>query len=263
MSVSLVIPNKRHAPYPLEAITVESRMSRQNDTIEVRLAKNVAEVAQAQQLRAQIFGQEFGLSFPSGYDIEPLDAYCVHLLAWCDRRLIGTARLLDRSGAARSGQFYSEQAFDISQVLASVDTNIMELGRVCIHPDFRTIGTIMHLWTGVARQVRVWRVTHLMGCASIPLGPGNVQAWLEQLDPQQQLHLPISAYQPLPMSADTTLPRIPALLSAYLRMNARIGLVPRFDAEFQCADVFVWLPLADFSERYRQHFARILRSEKT
>ena len=101
-----------------------------------------------------------------------------------------------------------------------------------------------------------------MGCASIPLGSGSVHAWIKQLDPQQQLHLPISAYQPLPDSADITLPRIPALLNAYLRMNSRIGLVPCLDEDFQCADVFVWLPLAEVSERYRQHFARILRGEK-
>lgn len=235
-------------------------MSRQRPALDVRLARSDQDIAASQALRTAVFAAEFGVQFDDGQDSDPLDQFCAHLLVWDGERLVGTARLLDRERARQAGRFYSEQDFHIQPLLQCAPGNIMEVGRVCIDPAYRNLATISHLWRGMALQATCWQATHLMGCASIPLGNGDIQGWLDQLPASQLIDLPIHSRRQLPVAVSGFAPRIPPLLAAYLRMNARLGRQACFDGAFHCADVLVWLPMADVSSRYRQHFASALQA---
>ena len=54
----------------------------------------------------------------------------------------------------------------------------MEVGRTCVHADYRTGATIALLWQGLARFMVMNRFDYPMGCASIPLRTGTHEALL-------------------------------------------------------------------------------------
>ncbi len=221
-----------------------------------RLAQGVLDVRQAQRLRAEVFGAEFGIAFPSGLDEERLDAYCAHLLVYDGERLVATTRLLDRHRARIAGGFYTSQEFDLSQLLAQAPHNILEIGRTCVHPEYRSAAAINALWQGIGQVVADWRIDAMMGCASIPLGSGDCQGWLNRLPSEQKLQLSARPLRRLPPAIFAQDPIIPPLLKAYLRMNALVGTDACFDPEFHCADVLIWLPLSRMDTRYLERFGK-------
>jgi putative hemolysin len=54
--------------------------------------------------------------------------------------------------------------------------SLVEVGRSCIHPDYRRGGVITLLWAGLARYMLTAGFEYLMGCASISLADGGDQA---------------------------------------------------------------------------------------
>ena len=235
----------QHAPQPMPSNRRQLR---------VRLAAGVLDVRAAQRLRAQVFGEEFAMSFKNGIDEERLDAYCAHLLVFDADKLIATTRLLDRHRARLAGGFYSQQEFNLDELLNSTQGSILELGRTCVHPDYRCMAAINTLWQGVGQVVAAWKIDVLMGCASIPLGVGDCQGWLNRLPESQRLSISVRPKRHLPTTALSRDPILPPLLKAYLRMNAQVGRFACFDPVFHCADVLVWLPLAQMDARYLGHF---------
>ena len=87
--------------------------------VQVRWARHLDEVRQAQRLRYTVFADEMGATlstFLAGHDIDAFDDYCEHLMV-CDaeqERVIGTYRLLTPAQALRAGGLYSDQEFDLA-----------------------------------------------------------------------------------------------------------------------------------------------------
>lgn len=224
--------------------------------LQVRLAQGVADVRAAQRLRAQVFGAEFGIDFPNGIDEERLDTYCAHLLVHDGDRLIATTRLIDDHRARLAGGFYTSQEFDLSALLSQTTAPILEIGRTCVHPEYRSAAAINALWHGIGMVVADWKSEILMGCASISLGSGDCQGWLDRLPEQQRLQQQVRPKRILPKRVINQEPTLPPLLKAYLRMNAQVGRQACFDPVFHCADVFIWLPLAQMDQRYFGRFGQ-------
>lgn len=231
-----------------------ARPAQRDSLLSVRLAAGVLDVRAAQRLRAQVFGEEFAMSFKNGLDEERLDAYCAHLLVFDGDQLIATTRLLDQHRARLAGGFYSQQEFNLAPLLSTTQGNILELGRTCVHPDYRSMAAINVLWQGVGQVVAAWKIDVLMGCASIPLGVGDCQGWLNRLPESQRLSTSVRPKRHLPTTVLSRDPILPPLLKAYLRMNAQVGRFACFDPVFHCADVLIWLPLAQMDARYLAHF---------
>jgi len=219
--------------------------------LSIRLADSVDEMRLAQRLRAEAFGPAFGVQFESGFDEDRLDVYCAHLLVFEGARLVATTRLLDRTRADLAGGFYSEQEFDLKDTLEATQGNILEIGRTCVAPNYSSMRAIQALWQGIAEVVLQWNVKTLMGCASMPLGDGDCQGWLNALPEKHRLTLPIRARHKLPQPISQKYPEIPTLLKTYLRMNAQLGAQACFDPVFHCADVLIWLSVAEMTTSYR------------
>jgi putative hemolysin len=220
--------------------------------LSVRLAESVDEMQQAQRLRAEAFGPAFGMQFENGLDEDRFDVYCVHLLVFEGSRLVATTRMLDRARASLAGGFYSEEEFDLKDALAATQGNVLEVGRTCVAPDYSSMRAIQTLWQGVADVAVQWNAETLIGCASLALGSGDCQGWLNALPEQHRLQLPIRSRRPLPQSNSTHYPAIPTLLKTYLRMNARLGAHACFDPVFRCADVLIWLSVAEMTAKYHE-----------
>ncbi len=220
--------------------------------LSVRLAENVDEVRLAQRLRAEAFGPAFSMQFENGLDEDRFDVYCAHLLVFEGSRLVATTRMLDRERACLAGGFYSEEEFDLRNALEATQGNILEIGRTCVAPDYSSMRAIQTLWQGVAEVAAQWNTETLIGCASLPLGDGDCQGWLNALPEKHRLDFPIRARCRLPQPISKRTPEIPTLLKTYLRMNARLGAQACFDPMFHCADVLIWLSLAEMTAKYRE-----------
>lgn len=234
------------------------------DRLTVAFARFPAEIEEAQRLRHRIFCGELGArlhSLKTGLDMDRFDPYCHHLLVK-DRALnkvVGCTRILTDSQAAMAGGFYSETEFDLSRILM-LPGRFMEIGRTCVHPDYRTGATISLLWLGLARFMAAYGYDHLIGCASIPLHSDDCQA-LPVIDYLRRHHLSpehLRAYpkRPLPARDVTAMGtvNIPALLKGYLRLGARVCGEPCWDPDFNVADVFVLLMRARLNQRYARRF---------
>lgn len=231
---------------------------------QVGFAETVEEVRAAQQLRYDIFAGEMGARLHNqipGLDHDHLDPYCRHVLVWepLTKQLIGCTRILTEDSARRAGGFYSQSEFDLGAVLA-LPGRFAEIGRTCVHRDYRNGATISALWSGIARFVAEQRIDSLIGCASIPLGENGAmaQAIFSEL---AQHHLTAEELRVKPL---IPLPRhdivarndypLPPLLKAYLRVGAKICGEPFLDEDFQVADVFILVSTRQITRRYARHF---------
>jgi putative hemolysin len=231
----------------------------------VCLASTDSEIEASQELRHAIFCGEMGASLHGsrdGRDIDEFDRHCQHLIVTdCETgQLAGSTRLLFNEGARAAGMFYSESEFDLDTVLA-LSGRIMEVGRTCIHPDYRTGTAIRALWNGIAQQVVQHDIDYLIGCASLPMdgNGGHAQAIVDRLrdkyfTPQELRVTPrqsLPETTPLPKNASLVLP---ALLKAYLRLGAKVGGEACWDPDFNVADVFIFLHRDRLAPRYSRTF---------
>lgn len=233
----------------------------------VELATSTAALQEAQALRYRVFAEECGarLSSPvAGLDVDEFDAYCEHLLVRDSHtgEVVATTRLLDSQGARRAGGFYSEGEFQLIG-LEQLRGPVLEIGRTCVHPNYRNGPTISTLWSGLAQIMNERNYGFLMGCASISMGDGGLQAhavmqrlrqrylsreWLNAV-PRRPL-----VDMPLPENVTT---QMPALLKAYMRLGAKICGEPCWDPEFNVADVFILLHRDQLCPRYARHFKAV------
>lgn len=195
------------------------------------LASTPTAVLASQRLRHQVFMQELGAR-PSGtdpgVDADIYDAFCHHLLVWDTEtgEVVASTRILMSEIAPLAGGFYSKGEFELG-VLERLPGRIMEVGRTCVHPDYRNGWAINALWTGLARIMIERQVRHMIGCASIPFTPGDTSTYGLLADLQAKHRAPkafsVRPLRPIPPSAAITTPRAaPPLLKAYLRLGAWI-----------------------------------------
>jgi putative hemolysin len=239
---------------------------RHKPRLEARFVRQAEELREAQRLRAEVFGSEYGVHFDNaeGLDTDAFDAYCEHLSVYdtANDLLVATTRLLTGERARLAGSFYSAHEFDMT-ALAALQGRVLEIGRTCVHPDYRSGAAITVLWSALSDYMLRQDFSYLLGCASISLRDGghNFAAIMPEL---REKHLVEPALRVVPRRgveleapyAANGTASLPPLLKAYLRMGCKIGGEACWDPEFQCADVFVLLDVAAMSARYAQRFLK-------
>jgi putative hemolysin len=219
---------------------------------------------EAQALRYQVFSQEFSAKLKGaeqGLDMDDYDPHCAHIGVrdLNSGRLVATTRLLDHQAAKTLGSFYSEEEFSLHG-LAHLQGPILEIGRTCVDPGYRNGGTIAVLWGELAEVLNEGSYRYLMGCASIPMQDGGVQAQaiMQRLRERYlcQEHLRAEPKNPLPSLEvpSNVIAEMPPLLKAYMRLGAKICGEPCWDQDFQVADVFILLKRDELCPRYARHF---------
>ncbi|MFO7808248.1 GNAT family N-acetyltransferase [Guyparkeria sp.] len=249
-----------------------SRRGRPNESggLTVAFATTVAEREACYRLRYRVFVEEMGAKIPPGHgglERDAFDPHCHHLMVSDGRGgLVACTRVLTDTQACLTGGFYSEQEFDLGRI-RTLPGRVMEIGRTCVHPDWRRGGTIAALWAGLARFMADNRFGYLIGCASIPMDDGGATA-RAITDNLLQRHLApadrrVHPRRPLPtvdgpVSMQST--RLPPLLKAYMRLGATVGGEACWDPAFGCADLFILLESADLQSRYLRHFVERRRA---
>lgn len=248
----------------LQTRTAPALESAHGQRYTVRFAATASEIREAQKLRYRVFAEEFGARLQTretGVDEDFYDPHCEHLIVRDEEegRIVGTYRVLSPAAAERVGNYYSENEFYLTR-LQHLRPRIVEIGRSCIDPAYRSGAVIALLWAKLAEYMTANDYGYLVGCASIGMADGghNAANLFVQL---AEKHMAPAEYQvaprcPLPFEAlaDGTPATVPPLLKGYLRAGAWICGEPAWDPDFNSADLLLLLPMSNLSTRYRKHF---------
>jgi putative hemolysin len=235
----------------------------------VKIAENEAELRAAQALRYEVFVRELGgggamVDHDAGLEMDRFDPFFDHMLVTDDStgQVAGVYRLLRSDQAERAGQYYSDDEYDLS-VLKSSGRTLLELGRSCLHRDYRGGMAMFHLWNGLAEYVAQHGVEVLFGTASFH--GTDVQALAQPLSMLHHNHLAPAdlrvrarEFQPMNLLAEEALDRrkamleVPALIKAYLRLGGFVGEGAFVDHAFNTTDVCLILDTARMNDRQRR-----------
>ena len=243
---------------------VRSLDNRRPRLLQAERLQGAKALREAQALRFRIFSSEFSAQLKGaelGLDMDDYDPHCQHIGVrdLHSGALVATTRLLDHSAAQKLGRFYSEEEFNLVG-LSNLQGPILELGRTCVDPAYRNGATITVLWSELAEILNEGDYRYLMGCASVTMQDGGLQAAvIMQRLREQHLsteHLCAIPLTPLPevQLPDNLHAEMPPLLQAYMRLGAKICGEPSWDKDFQVADLFILLKREVLSPRYARHF---------
>ena len=190
-------------------------------------------------------------SFLTLRDEDSYDAACDHLLVECEGEVVGTYRMQTGERAGQHGGFYSAQEFDLSP-FDELRSEVLELGRACVHSEHRNIHVLSLLWRGIAEYSRENGCRYLLGCSSLTSQDPEEGIALHQM--LSQKHLAASRFQTTPLPGwecpspkaerdPAPVPRAPKLLTAYLSLGAKICAPPALDREFKTIDFLTLLDL--------------------
>ncbi|MBX6321848.1 MAG: GNAT family N-acetyltransferase [Rhodospirillaceae bacterium] len=247
--------------------------------IELRLAETPAEVEAAQALRYRVFYDEMSARPTPEMaavrrDFDSFDPFCDHLLVIDHKRgagaagVVGTYRLLRREMAARRGQFYSVDEYDIAPLLAHRG-EILELGRSCIAAEYRTRSAMQLMWRGIADYVMFYDIGLMFGCASLPGTDVRRHAlplsylYHNHLAPPElrPVALPhrrveMRMLEPGAIDARAALAALPPLIKGYLRLGGFVGDGAVIDEQFNTTDVSIVVKTDWVTGRYYRHYTR-------
>ena len=171
-------------------------------------------------------------------DFDRFDSICDHLLV-IDRdrhagdQIVGTYLMLLRPDAESQGGYYSSSEFDIADFVGGFGgRNASEIGRSCVHADYRNQRIVELLWRGLAHYYRVNNVERIFGCASFPgTDPEALALPLSYLyhfhlaPPELRVralpdrHVPMDRIAKDDISPRSAIKQVPALIRAYLRLG--------------------------------------------
>ena len=273
LSVPLAVPAARTPRSGWQCVSADGRF-------EVRLTRAPEDIAAAQRLRYRVFYEEMAAE-PSpemaklGLDFDQFDRLCDHLMVFDRNRpegeqAVGTYRLLRREVATLHGGFYSSSEYDLQPMIDYVGPRggLLELGRSCVHREYRTNATIQLLWRGISTYVADHGISFMFGCASFPGTDPQVHALplsylhYHHLPPVewrvralQERHVPMNQLPPDQINPRAALHALPPLIKGYLRLGAYIGDGAVIDRQFGTTDVFILLPVERIAPKYQNRFS--------
>ena len=231
----------------------------------VSLAQSANDLVECQRLRYMVFNLELGeglsTSDRSGLDIDPFDSFCDHLMVRDleSGKLVGTYRLQTGEVARRNLGYYGNQLFDFS-VYDSVRKEMLELGRACVHLDYRNSNVLNMLWKGIAMYAMRCNARYLLGCSSLTSQDENEGTLFYESLKEKYLAAPSLRTLPHPAfqcPSNGTVGEIsapPRLFRAYLDVSGRICGPPAIDREFKTIDFLTLVDLQQIPPRVRARF---------
>lgn len=260
--------------------TADDQISSIADGVSVRLTRTADEVIASQRLRYTVFYEEYKAkadekTLAARLDADEYDAVTDHLVVLDERlpagpeQIVGTYRLLRRDVADKFGRFYTSSEFDIAPLLGS-GAELLELGRSCVLPPYRTRPVLQKLWQGIAHYVAEHRIGLMFGCAS--LYGTDVEALAPQMSYLHHYHLAAPELRPRALesryiemnrmakddiNARAVFSSMPPLIKGYMRLGASIGEGAVIDHQFNTTDVCIVMPTHLITEKYLKHYQRV------
>ncbi|MEJ6398917.1 GNAT family N-acetyltransferase [Yoonia sp. 208BN28-4] len=246
-------------------------MTQPSPEFQVSLARSDDEIAQAQRLRYDVFIREMGGDGPlvdhaAGRDVDAFDAAADHMVLRdmtrpAGQRIVGVYRLLTMAGAEKAGGFYSASEFDLSPLIRS-GRRLLELGRSCVHKDYRGGQGMFQLWSALARYVSTHQIDVLFGVASfhgtdtqahaLPLAYlHHAHLAPAELCPRATVFHDMNTIPADQIDRKAAMRAVPPLIKAYLRLGGMVGAGAFVDHAFNTTDVCLVLDLDRMSDKQR------------
>lgn len=247
---------------------------------ETRLAASEAEIRAAQHLRYKVFVEELGgggamVDHGAELEMDRFDPHFDHLLLIDHARpgalrdqVVGVYRLLTGEGAARAGQFYSADEYDLGK-LTSSGRRLLELGRSCLHPEYRGGPAMMLMWAALADYVTERGIEILFGVASFHgtdidalAGPLSVLHARHLAPEPLRVRAQPDAFQRMDLVPEAALDRVaamravPPLIKGYLKLGGFVGEGAYVDHVFNTVDVCLILDTRLLNEKQSRLFRR-------
>ena len=240
----------------------------------IKIAESNFEIKKAQSLRYKIFFKEkkikkknFKFLLQRDYDF--YDKISDHLIIIDNNReirdnVIGTYRLLRGNCAKLYRGFYTEQEFDISNLKKNFSSkDILELGRSCVHPQYRSGIILKLLWQGISNYIKMYKIKILMGCASFHgTNPSKFKDEFSLLYKSYRLpeDYDVKSLQSNAISFNkninhsTILNKLPPLIKGYLKAGGMVSENFYIDKEFETIDYCVIMLIEKIVSRYQNKF---------
>ena len=228
----------------------------------VGLAESLEDLIECQRLRYLVFNCELGEGLETskliGLDRDRFDFICDHLMVRDANSgsVVGTYRMQSGFRAKGNLGYYSEQFFDFAP-FERIRPEVLELGRACVHADYRNTIVLHLLWKAIARYSASCGAQYLLGCSSLTSQDENDGMALYEELRDGFLIEPELRTQPKPAVrcvATAPVPRpteMPRLFRAYLNVSARLCGPPAIDREFKTIDFLTLIDLQRIPDRVR------------
>lgn len=236
-----------------------------------RLAATDEDVRACQRLRYRTFYQARGLACdPDGIDVDEFDPDCRHMMVEevFSGALVCCFRLMPLESGAEIGRTYSARWYDLEK-LRHYPGKLVEMGRFCVHPDWKDPAILRVAWSALTRYVDQEEIALLFGCSSFQgidaeeyadafallkerhLAP---RRWLPRVKAPQVFRFGRTLRECTPDMA-LALRRMPPLLRTYLTMGGWVSDHAVIDTELNTLHVFTGIEIA----RVPEARARLLR----
>ena len=239
----------------------------------IKTAATPLELEKALLLRHEVFYRELLQHHrPLGLDIDHFDLQCDHLIILDKRDLtcIGTYRL---NPSYLNHHYYSAKEFFIENILR-LPGNKLELGRSCIHSDYRNGLGIALLWRGLSAYIRESGASYVFGCSSIVkkddleiaalyklLAKDYYSSDDQRVYPRRQFRIKNFdicthelAVSPVDLVEGLSFRALPPLLRTYLNAGAKICGKPAYDRHFRCFDFFTLLDIKHLNKAFEEKY---------
>jgi putative hemolysin len=226
------------------------------------MAESLEDLIACQRLRYLVFNCELGEGLAGsariGLDRDRYDFICDHLMVrdTSSGKLVGTYRMQSGFRAKGNLGYYSEQFFDFAP-FERIREEVLELGRACVHTDYRNTAVLHMLWKGIMRYALSCKARYLLGCSSMSSQDENEGMSLYEQLREKYLVDAVLRTKPRPEFAcragdqTTPAPAIPRLFRAYLDVSARLCGPPAIDREFKTIDFLTLIDLQHIPDRLR------------
>lgn len=248
--------------------------------LELRLARGEADLRLAQALRYEVFIRELGgdgdlVDHANGLEADRFDPFFDHLML-LDRsrqgnQCVGVYRVMREDQAAAAGQFYCDDEYDLT-VLKQGPLKLLELGRSCVHADYRGGTAMLYLWNGLAAYVEDHGIDLMFGVASFHgtdaaafAAPLSLLHHRYLSPPEIRVRAREDSFQRMDLIAEPDLDRvaaaraIPALIKGYLKMGGFVGEGAYIDRPFNTTDICLLMDVKRVSQKQFGLYAKGVR----
>lgn len=232
----------------------------------VRLARTAKDLARARALRSLAFGTP-------ETDRDSFDEICTHVLVHHVQSgaLVGCFRMLVLEGGRDLHRSYSAQFYDLS-ALTAFPGRMVEIGRFCIHPDWRDPDILRVAWAAMTAFVDGNGAGMLFGCSSF--AGVETDRYLDAFAMLRAQHLAPKRWLPREKAPDVfrfaarlrrrpdtrkAMLRMPPLLRVYLMMGGWVSDHAVVDRKMNTLHVFTGLEIGAIPPARKRLLRRIAR----
>jgi putative hemolysin len=239
----------------------------ESDDFIIKSADSSQELLKILELRHEIFVLEWqGRKAFHGLDVDDYDFEGDHLMIIDKRKdkVVGTYRLLCSKFATK---FYSDSEFDLIEFLRWPSVKL-EMGRACIHQDYRDGNTIDLLWKGLCCYISKAGCHFLFGCSSVKTTSATEmsalysyfrgrEVWTDDYSIRTRKKYDFTDFdmEATPaMSVLVAREMMPPLLRSYINAGAKVYGHPALDRQFACADLLTILDLSRLNKKFQARY---------